>query len=313
MRAQHPGYAVVTPVRDEAPYILRTLESVDGQTLQPLRWIVVDDGSTDGTGAILDEFARTRDWIRIVHRPDRGRRASGGGVMEAFHAGLEQLADVRWDFLAKLDGDLSFEPQYFELCLARFDAEPQLGIGGGTVCAFVDGRLEVESAGDPPFHVRGATKIYRRRCFEQIAPLIEAPGWDTLDEVRANRFGWTTRTFADLPVLQHKPTGSADGCWRNAFKNGRANYFTGYHPAFMMAKCFKRLRREPYGVESAGLLAGYLSACLKRMAPLADAATVRYLRGQQMRRLLHQDSIYGPAETAWHAMGRTRSDLSPHR
>jgi hypothetical protein len=151
----------------------------------------------------------------------------------------------------------------------------------------------VEFAGDPPFHVRGATKIYRRACWEQISPLIKAPGWDTLDEVRANYFGWTTRTFTELPAVQHKATGSADGSWRNAFKNGRANYITGYHPAFMLAKCTKRMLRRPFVVEAAGLFAGFMSGYLKRLPRLADAETIRYLRNQQVRRLLMRTSIYG--------------------
>jgi glycosyltransferase involved in cell wall biosynthesis len=303
-----PLYAVITPVRDEANHIRRTLESMEDQTVRPLCGVIVDDGSTDGTGALLDTFAGEHDWVEVEHRPDRGRRAAGGGVMEAFHAGLAKLKGVPWDYLVKLDGDLSFEPDYFERCLAQFEADPALGIGGGTVCAFVNAHLEIESAGDPPFHVRGATKIYRRVCFEAIGPLIQAPGWDTLDEVQANRLGWKTRTFADLALLQHKPTGSADGCWKNAFKNGRANYFTGYHPAFVLAKCAKRIGREPFGVESAGLFAGYFSGYLKRLPHLADADTVRYLRGQQMRRLLQQDSIYGPARTSL----RTQASEAAH-
>ena len=217
--------------------------------------------------------------------------------------------------VVKLDGDLSFESDYFERCLAQFESDPTLGIGGGTVCAFVNGQLEIESAGDPPFHVRGATKIYRRACFEEIGPLIQAPGWDTLDEVQANRLGWKTRTFADLALLQHKPTGSADGHWKNAFKNGRANYFTGYHPAFMLAKCAKRIAREPFAVEAAGLFAGYFSGYLKRLPHLADSETMRYLRAQQMRRLLRQDSIYGPAKARLWSHGRdaARPQMGAHR
>lgn len=286
-------YAIVTPVRDEAAHIHQTLEAVTRQSIRPLRWVIVDDGSTDGTGPILDEYAKQHTWITIVHRPNRGFRANGGGVMDAFYAGFGIVENEPWQFVVKLDGDLSFAPDYFEKCFARFDADPKLGIGGGVICSLAAGELQVEVTGDPPFHVRGATKIYRRECWNRIAPLIKAPGWDTLDEVRANFFGWQTRTFADLPLVQHKATGSADGSWRNSFKNGKANYITGYHPAFMLAKCAKRLFRKPYFVEAAGLFAGFLSGYFKRLPQLADAQTIRYLRQQQMRRLLFRSSIYG--------------------
>jgi poly-beta-1,6-N-acetyl-D-glucosamine synthase len=287
-------YVVVTPVRDEAEHVALTISSMRAQTRRPVHWVIVDDGSTDGTSEVLDrETAGLEQWITVVHRRDRGFRASGSGVMDAFYAGFDLLTEGSWDYLVKLDGDLSFEPDFFERCLDRFEAEPRLGIGGGTVCALTDGQAEVESRGDPPFHVRGATKIYSRACWQAVAPLPRVPGWDTLDEVMANRLGWSTRTFADLKILQHKPTGSADGRWRNAVKNGKANYLTGYHPAFMLAKCLRRAGRRPLGVEAGGLLFGYLSGYWQRQPKAADGDSVRYLRRQQLRRLMLRPSIYG--------------------
>ena len=135
-------YVIVTPVRDEAAHIHQTLAAVQAQTVRPAQWIIVDDGSTDGTGAILDEQASKASWIRVVHRPNRGHRAAGGGVMEAFYAGHSALKDQAWDYIVKLDGDLWFAPDYFERCFAIFDAEPRLGIGGGTVCQSRMARLE---------------------------------------------------------------------------------------------------------------------------------------------------------------------------
>lgn len=288
-----PKYVVVTPVRDEVSYIERTIASMSRQTLPPKRWVIVDDGSTDGTREILDMRAAAIPWLTVTHRGNRGFRAAGGGVVEAFYAGFSLVQDEQWDFVVKLDGDLSFEPSYFERCFAIFRAEKRLGIGGGTVCHLVDGRPEIDAAGDPPFHVRGATKIYRRECWDAIAPLIRAPGWDTVDEVKANLHGWTTRTFSDITLMQHKPTGGADGAWRNSFKNGLANYISGYHPLFMLAKCARRALRWPPFAESAALLAGFASGYLNRVPQVDDAAAIRYLREQQMRRLLLRPSIYG--------------------
>ncbi len=291
--SRNVDYIVVSPVRDEVAHVAETVESMVRQTIRPVRWVIVDDGSTDGTGPLLDELAAPYDWIRVLHRPNRGFRANGGGVMDAFYAGFDTLGDLQWELAAKLDADLSFAPDYFEHCIAHFDAEPKLGIGGGLVCSRAqDGTLSVDSVGDPPFHVRGATKIYRHACWQQIAPLIKAAGWDTLDEVRANYFGWTTHTFTELEVVQHKPTGSADGIWRNAVKNGRANYLTGYHPLFMFGKCARRLVKAPLKKEWLGLLTGYVGCYLKRQPPLADPPTIQYLRRQQMQRLRSRPSIY---------------------
>jgi poly-beta-1,6-N-acetyl-D-glucosamine synthase len=290
--AGSPSVVVITPVRDEARYIEQTMASMESQTLRPTQWIIVDDGSTDGTARLASEHAAKHAWVSIVTLPDRGYRAAGSGVMHAFYAGYAAIRDADWRYLVKLDGDLSFSPTYLEQCVSRFVLAPQLGIAGGTVCRS-GAEVVVDSPGDPPFHVRGATKIYRRECWDLIAPLLRAPGWDTVDEVRANMRGWATRTFPDLVVLQHKPTGSADGCWRNALKNGFANYVAGYHPAFMLAKCVKRSLRRPLLVESTGLGVGFCAGYFATQGEVADAETVRFLRVQQLRRMTFRRSIYG--------------------
>lgn len=288
-------YIVITPVRNEAERIALTLRSMAAQTLRPAQWIVVDDGSTDDTLAICQEAARHLAWLTVVSRPDRGFRQPGTGVIEAFYDGYQHLATSTWDFLVKLDGDVSFDADYFERCLHQFLLEPKLGIGGGEVCVQRAGRFEAETKGDPPFHVRGATKIYRRACWDRISPLVKAPGWDTIDEVKANMLGWTTRTFPGLPLRQHKPTGSADGCWRDWYKNGRANYVTGYHPLFMACKCLRRTLRRPFGLAALGLWAGFVSGYLRRIPQVDDPQMIRYLRSQQLRQLLLRKGLWSPA------------------
>lgn len=295
MLASKPGqrrYVIVTPVRDEARYVGNTLASVGSQTILPCQWVIVNDGSGDATGEIVERYAAGRPWMTIIHRQDRGYRSAGGGVIDAFNAGYANVRFARWNYIVKLDGDLSFASDYFERCFERFEADARLGIAGGTIYRVEQGGPVIDSAGDPAFHVRGATKIYRRACWNRIAPLPAAPGWDTIDEVEANLRGFHTRTFADLQVIQHKPTGAADGTWRNAFKNGRANYLAGYHPLFMLAKCIRRASRAPLSVEPFALIAGFLSGYFKKLPHEAGDDVVRYLREQQIRRLFLRPSIY---------------------
>jgi poly-beta-1,6-N-acetyl-D-glucosamine synthase len=288
-----PNYAVITPVRNEKGNFPKTIASLVGQTTRPARWIIVDDGSTDGTGQIADNAAKEHSWIQVVHRADRGFRKPGGGVMESFHEGFALLKDLPWDFLGKLDADLVFEPDYFQRCLQHFERNPKLGVGGGMICRSQEKELVVESKGDPAFHVRGATKIYRRKCWDAIGGLIKAPGWDTVDEVKANMLGWQTYTFKDLPVRQLKDTGSADGAWPNWVKNGRANYITGYHPLFMLAKCVKRIFSHPFAIGAGGLAWGFISGYLRREPRVNDADLIRYIRREQIRKLTMRDSIWG--------------------
>jgi biofilm PGA synthesis N-glycosyltransferase PgaC len=286
------AYVVITPVRNEIEHLQKTIDSVATQTLRPQQWILVDDGSTDGTGALLDAAAKQYPWIRAVHRADRGFRKSGGGVIEAFYDGYALLEGTQWDYIVKLDGDLSFEPSYFSNCFNHFEQDAKLGLGGGVICNDSTGVLIEEYQGDPPFHVRGATKIYRRACWNDIGGLIRAPGWDTLDEVKANMLGWRTDSFRELKLHHHRFAGKADGTWKNWVKNGRANYITGYHPLFMLCKCISRLWEKPYVVGAAGLGFGFVAGYLRRMPRVDDEKLIKYLRDQQIRRLTFRDSLW---------------------
>lgn len=287
-----PCYIVITPARNEAAHLGELIASMISQTTQPRRWVLVDDGSSDQTGAIVDGAAARHTWIRTVHRPDRGFRQQGRGVIDAFYEGFQLVCNEPWDFVVKLDADLSFGPGYFESCLARFDREAQLGIGGGTICQPVGGRLVCEWPGDPRFHVRGATKIYRRACWNGIGGLLRAPGWDTIDELKANMLGWRTGTFAELQLEHHRQAGAADGGWKNWVKNGRANYVTGYHPLFMLCKCVRRLARKPYLLGAAGLLYGFVGGYVLRVPRVADRELVRFVRRQQLNALFLKPSMW---------------------
>lgn len=283
-------YVLISPVRDEEPYLRSTIESMLAQTIQPAQWIIVNDGSTDKTGEIIDEYAAKYPWIRPVHRTNRGFRKSGGGVVEAFNDGYRELKTTDWDFIVKLDGDLSFEPDYFERCFRIFQQEPQLGVGGGVMCYIQNGQKGFEE--NPAFHVRGATKIYRRECWDAIGGFWPAPGWDTMDEVKASMLGWTTRSFPDLHLVHHRHTGAADGVWKNLVKNGRANYVCGYHPLFMLSKCVYRLKVRPYLLGSIALMYGFLSGYIKRIPQVDDRPTIAYLRRQQIARLFGKSTIW---------------------
>lgn len=289
-RQQEQKYVVISPVRDEGLLIGRTIESILRQSVPPSQWIIVNDGSRDNTGAVIDEYARKYSWITAVHRRDRGFREPGTGVIDAFYSGYPLVRVPDWKFIVKLDGDLVLAPDYFENCLAEFRENPALGIGGGTVGHMLNGAMYIERT--PAFHVRGATKIYRRECWEAIGGLIKAPGWDTVDELKANMLGWKTQSFPHLPVLQARPTGATNGIWRNSVKNGRANYITGYHPLFMLLKCVGRARHKPYVISGIGMLYGYLHAYFTNVQRVADEALVRYTRTQQVRKLFLRDSIW---------------------
>jgi poly-beta-1,6-N-acetyl-D-glucosamine synthase len=283
------GYAVITPARDEASHIERTIRSMMSQSVPPRRWVIVDDGSTDDTAQRVAEATATVDWIQLVRRPDRGHRAGKGGV-EAFREGESHITDIDWEFLVNLDADLEFDADYFERCIAAFDADPTLGIAGGAVYDVFGDRTAWEP--HPVFHVRGATKIYRRGCWDDIGGLIDGTGWDTIDELRANQLGWSTRTLTDVPIYHLRPSGEAAGAWSDWVKNGVAAYRSGYHPAFLFARAGQRLVRPPSVVAPAALVWGYLNAWVRRVDRPYDPELVTFVREQQLNRLLGRDSVW---------------------
>ena len=283
-------YLVITPVRDEEKHVEATIRSVTSQTILPQEWIIVDDGSSDKTAEIVARYVRLFPWIQLTRRPNRGARKSGGGVIEAFYDGYKAVLRNDWEFIVKLDGDLTFSSDYFEKCFEYFGREPNLGIGGGNIYHDHAGKLALEA--NPKFHVRGATKIYRRTCWEAIGGLWQAPGWDTIDEVKANMLGWTSHSFSELHVLHHRLTGTADGVLRDRMKHGLACYVSGYHPLFLIASCASRLIQKPYVAGSAAICYGFLKGYWTRAPRVNDTRFIKYIRTQQLRRLGGLDTIW---------------------
>jgi len=283
-------YVVISPVRDEEKHIEATLRSVTSQSIRPTEWIIVDDGSTDKTADIIQQYAASFSWIRLLQRQNRGFRKSGGGVIEAFYDGYRTIEHDDWEFIVKLDGDLTFSSDYFEKCFEHFESDPKLGIGGGDIYHDIDGTTKVES--NPKFHVRGATKIYRRACWDAIGGLWKAPGWDTIDEVKANMLGWKSYSFSELHLIHHRLTGTADGVLRDRIKHGLACYISGYHPLFLAASCVSRLMQKPYIAGSVAIGYGFLKGYWTRVPRVNDRELIKYLRTQQLRRLVGQETIW---------------------
>jgi glycosyltransferase involved in cell wall biosynthesis len=283
-------YAIITPVRDEEKYVAATIESIVHQSIRPTVWVIVDDGSSDRTPEILKLYADEYSWIRVVRRANRGHRLPGGGVVEAFYDGYRTIQSDDWQFLVKFDADLVPEPDYFERCFQHFSWDIHLGIGGGEI-VHKDGE-ELEPEKTPRFHVRGATKIYRRDCWEDLGGLFPGAGWDTVDEIKANALGWQTYSFTDIPLLHLRRTGSAQGSFADNMKHGVVCYATGYHPLFVIASSIRRLPRKPYIAGSFAILMGFVKSYFTRPRRVDDRKLIRYVREQQLRRLCGLETIW---------------------
>jgi len=281
---QAPRYVIVSPVKDEERCIELTLRSVTQQTVVPDVWVIVDDGSRDRTGEIVRRYAAQYPFIRLLSSRQAGGRLLGSAEARAFEVGYASIADVPHDFVVKLDGDLSFEPDYFERLLRCFDSDALLGIASG-IYLEADSTGAWQPVGMPSYHAFGACKVVRKRCFEEIGGFLTSPGWDTVDEIRALMRGWRTRHFGDLQVKHHKREGSAAGALPTNVFHGRIYYATGGDPLFLVLKVLRRMLARPFVIGALALAAGYLASAVARKPRVVTREEARYYRRLLRRRL----------------------------
>jgi len=276
-------YCLISPARNEAEYITKTLDSVLAQTVLPKRWIIIDDGSTDDTSRILSDYAAKHGFIEVHTRANSGRRALGGGVVEVFNLGLELLGDEPAEFVCKLDVDLILPPRYFERLLWEMAQDERLGSVSGKpyfpVSGDDKGELKSERIGDDVS--AGMTKFYRRAFLEDIGGLVKGLIWDGIDCYRGRMLGWRSKSIDDpeLRFIHLRPMGSSDrGIMTGRRRLGEGYWFVGAAPAFVFASAVYRSGHKPAMLGSLATLHGYARAWLKGLPRYEDLEFRRYLR-----------------------------------
>ena len=278
-------YVVITAARNEADYIENTIQSLTAQTVLPLQWIIVDDGSTDATAEIASRAADKHDWIKVIRRGDRGFRNVGGGNVDAIYDGLENLAEVDYDLLSVVDADLRFGPDYFAVLLGKFKSNPKLGIGAGRVYDLIDGKeRKLRSRPEITF---GALKCWRRACFQEIGGIGRHPGWDGVDCYAAMMQGWQSWTFDDeerLKITHLRPMGSSQkSIYNGRIRRGRAMYVMGAHPLWVPASAFYHVMEPPYLLGSLCVIYGYAKAWWQGEQRCVDNQMIQFIRSRQMQ------------------------------
>jgi hypothetical protein len=281
-------YCLITPCRNEAAFIRRTLETTTAQTVPPARWVIVDDGSTDDTPEILAEYAQRFEYIRVVTREDRGQRAVGPGVIEAFYEGLSTVDLDDYDYVCKFDGDLEMPPRYFERVMEAMEADPYLGNFSGKLFERKpDGSLFEERTGDE--NAVGPVKFYRVRCFREIGGFVREVMWDGIDCHRCRMKGWIACSWDDpeLRFVHLRPMGSSQqSIYVGRMRHGAGQYFMGTGLLYMAASAASRLNQKPYVLGAAAMLWGWLASALQGKPRLEDPQFRRALRAYQRRTLL---------------------------
>jgi biofilm PGA synthesis N-glycosyltransferase PgaC len=289
-------YCLITPCRDEEKYARRTLEAVERQSELPTLWLIVDDGSKDGTPGILAEHSARFPWIRVIRRQDRGARKVGGGVIDAFYTGYDQIDPGAFDYVCKLDLDLDLPPGYFAGLMDRMETDPRIGTCSGKPYFVRPGKPDVEvrfpladlsnlvseKTGDE--NSVGMTKFYRPACLRQIGGFVHELMWDGIDGHRCRQHGWIAVSWDDpeLRFVHLRPMGTSHKTWwTGRVRHGFGQYFMGTAPVYMLASAVYRMTRPPVVAGGLAMLQGYFSSMIQRKPRYGDAEFRRFLRSYQ--------------------------------
>src|SRR5713101_4513507 len=255
------------------------------QTVPPLRWVIVSDGSTDGTDEIVKKCASDHPWIELARMPERWERDFAGKV-HAFNAGYARVRDLDYEVIVSLDADISFDEDYFSLLLGKLSADPTLGLVG-TPFQEVSGEtydyrfVSIE-------HVSGACQVFRRECFEAIGGYLPVKGGsiDHIAVITARMKGWKTRTFTEKVCLHHRGIGTAErGTLMVRFRTGAQDYALGGHPLWELFRTVYQMTKRPFGIGGLMLVVGYVWALVRREEKPISREMVAFRRREQMRRL----------------------------
>jgi biofilm PGA synthesis N-glycosyltransferase PgaC len=277
-------YILITPARNEAQFIGLTLQTMTRQNYRPLKWIIVSDGSIDGTDDIVRKYTADNPWIELLRMPERAERHFAGKV-HAFNAGYARAKELNPDVIGNLDADVSIEPDHFQYLLGKFAENPEIGVGGSP---FREGSLQYDYRFSNIENVWGGCQLFRRQCFEAIGGYtpVKGGGIDHIAVVSARMKGWQTRTFTDRVCIHHRAMNTAgQGVLKARFKLGAKDYSFGNHPLWELFRTVYQMRNPPFVLGGLALGAGYFWSMVRRAEVSVSRDLVDFTHREQLRRL----------------------------
>lgn len=277
-------YILLTAARNEEKNIEKTIQSVINQTIKPIQWIIISDGSTDKTDEIVLSYAKKNKFMTFF-RASGDKSHNFGSKVKAINFGRQQINVKKYDYVGVIDADISFSSNYFEELICRFNQNQRLGIGGGIIYEIYNNKKIKQKISLNS--VAGAVQLFRLQCFKQLGDfiLLQYGGEDAAMEIMARMNSWEVRTFPELQVMHYGYIGRGSG---NIFKakinNGIRFYQLGYHPLFQCIRCFYRITDWPYVVGSMIELYSYFKCYMKHEKIMLKEETVAFLRNEQMQR-----------------------------
>lgn len=278
-------YVLITAAKNEEDFIEKTIKAVLSQTVKPVKWVIVSDGSTDKTDVIVSHYAAKHQFISLI-RTEGDPERNFGSKAKAVNYGYQTSKNKNFDFIGNLDADISFSPTYYEDIMKKFKQNEKLGLAGGVRFDLVNGRFRRVVSSDNS--VGGPFQFFRKECFEKIGGYIplQYGGIDAAAEIMVRMFNWEVRSFKEIKVYHYRRTGSSGrNVIRTNLNAGIRDYLLGYHPVFEIVRNVRRITNRPFFFGSAFLLAGYFSASIKKMVRPVPQEFISFLRKEQITRL----------------------------
>jgi glycosyltransferase involved in cell wall biosynthesis len=282
--AKISNYVIITPARNESQYIELTIRSMISQTRQPLRWVIVSDGSTDGTDEIVKSYSVDYPWIELLRMPERQQRHFAGKA-SAFNAGYDNVRKLDFDIIGNVDADVSFAPEHFEFLVGKMEGNPRLGVAGAP---FREGTYQYDYRFQNIENVWGGCQLFRRECFEAIGGYLPLKGGciDHVAVLSARLHGWQTRTFIERVCLHHRKMGTAiHGELKAKFRVGAKDYSVGNHPLWELFRAIYQMKHRPFIIGGLAVGSGYVWSFVRRAEVPLSSKLVAFVRREQMHRL----------------------------
>jgi hypothetical protein len=254
------------------------------QTIPPLRWVIVSDGSTDGTDDIVRSYMQANPWIELIRLPERSERHFAGKVY-AFNAGYDCIKHLNPEVIVNLDADVSFEPEHFEFLVSKFGEDDRYGVVGAP---FREGNFQYDYRFSNIENVWGGCQLFRRDCYESIGGYLPLKGGciDHIAVVTARMKGWKTRTFVEKVCIHHRVMGTAQqGALKARFKTGAKDYSIGNHPLWEVTRMMYQMKNKPFIMGALALGAGYFWSMLQGVEVPVSRDLASFTRREQMTRL----------------------------
>ncbi|MEN6517451.1 MAG: glycosyltransferase [Methanospirillum sp.] len=278
-------YILITPAKNEECNLLEVIECVISQTKKPVLWIIVDDGSSDKTPDIVDDYCRRNSWMKKITLPPHPRDITyhySYVCSEGFKYAVDtcNALDFHFDFIALLDADTEIGQDFFEELIEKMNDNQKLGIVSGGIYHRIQDKIVFNGADE--LLPAGTGRLWRKSCFFETEGYLIEPSPDSISNIKAVLRGWETKQFDTIVAIERRDTRTAEGYWKGYRIDGRTAYYFDKHPLLVLIGFINFSVKSPF-YPGFGYLFGYIQGWLGKTEKIGDPEIRDYYRNRRLR------------------------------